>query len=112
MKTKDKEKAKDTEKPRRAAKKTSAASLQDSFLDELITNRTRVTIFLVNGVKVEGNIKSFDRYVILMDNEASDKLYKHAISTIVPNAETPAPTTTTIIRKKPPSKLSGRKLKP
>lgn len=107
MKTKD---TKDTDKPRRAAK-TAAASLQDTFLEDLIRNGTRVTIFLMNGVKVEGAIKSFDRYVILMRNEASDKVYKHAISTIVPAAESPPPKTT-IIQKKPPSKLSGRRPKP
>jgi len=107
MKTKD---TKDEGKPKRAAKAT-AGSLQDTFLGDLVKKHTRVTIFLVNGVKVEGEIKSFDKYVILMSNEAADKLYKHAISTIVPAAESPPPKTT-IIQKKPPSKLSGRKLKP
>lgn len=65
-----------------AATKTPAA--QESFLDELIRAHTRVAIFLVNGVKLEGEIKSYDRYVILMRNAVSDKVYKHAVSTIMP----------------------------
>ena len=101
-------KSSDTARTRRRSKTsdTANASLQDTFLEDLVKNRTRVTIFLVNGVKIEGEIKSFDRYVILMRN-ASDKVYKHAISTIVPGTGAPAPTAP-IVQKKPPSKLSGR----
>ena len=61
-----------------------SATAQDRFLDELIKMHTRVSIFLVNGVKLEGEIKSYDRYVIIMSNAVSDKVYKHAISTIMP----------------------------
>jgi host factor-I protein len=95
--------------PRRS--KASEAPLQDTFLDDLIKHRTRVTIYLMNGVKLEGEIKSFDRHVILMRNAVSDKVYKHAISTIVPSTDA-TPATTTIVQKKAPSKLSARRLKP
>lgn len=60
------------------------APVQQAFLDELIRSRTRVSIFLVNGVKLEGEIRSYDRYVILMKNAVTDKVYKHAVSTIMP----------------------------
>jgi host factor-I protein len=89
--------------------KAAPPSLQDAFLDDLIRNRTRVTIFLMNGAKIEGELKSFDRHVILM-RDATDKIYKHAISTIVPVTDGPAPTTT-IVQKKAPSRLSARRTK-
>ena len=60
------------------------AKVQQAFLDELIKSHTRVSIFLVNGVKLEGEIRSYDRYVILMKNAVTDKVYKHAVSTIMP----------------------------
>jgi host factor-I protein len=60
------------------------ATVQQVFLDELIRSHTRVSIFLVNGVKLEGEIRSYDRYVILMKNAVTDKVYKHAVSTIMP----------------------------
>jgi RNA chaperone Hfq len=100
----------DAPKTRRRTK-ASEAPLQDTFLEDLVKNRTRVTIFLMNGVKLEGEIKSFDRYVILM-RDASDKVYKHAISTIVPSATDAAPPKTPIVEKKAPSRLSARRLKP
>jgi len=90
--------------------KTSEAPLQDTFLEDLIRNRTRVSIFLMNGVKLEGEIESFDRYVILM-RDASDKVYKHAISTIVPLTDA-TPAKRPIVEKKAPSRLSARRLKP
>lgn len=65
-------------------KAAKSAPVQQTFLDELIRNRTRVSIFLVNGVKLEGEIRSYDRYVILMKNAVTDKVYKHAVSTIMP----------------------------
>jgi host factor-I protein len=73
-------------KPPRAAgnKPGRDATVQQAFLDELIKTHTRVSIFLVNGVKLEGEIRSYDRYVILMKNAVTDKVYKHAVSTIMP----------------------------
>jgi len=66
------------------AKSARSAPVQQAFLDELIRSRTRVSIFLVNGVRLEGEIRSYDRYVILMKNAVTDKVYKHAVSTIMP----------------------------
>jgi len=84
---KAKKTVKKTVKPKAAAATAAAENtptVQESFLDELIKMNTRVSIFLVNGVKLEGEIQSYDRYVILMRNTVSDKVYKHAVSTIMP----------------------------
>jgi len=59
-------------------------SLQDQFLNLLLTQRVPVSIFLVNGIKLQGQITFFDKFVVLLHNSASQLLYKHAISTIVP----------------------------
>lgn len=72
-------------------------SLQDPYLNTLRKERTAVSIFLMNGIKLQGQIESFDQFVILLKNNTSQMIYKHAISTIVPSApvrmqrETPAP---------------------
>jgi host factor-I protein len=59
-------------------------SLQDSFLDTLRKEQTQVSMFLVNGIKLVGQILSFDQYVILLKNSVTEVVYKHAISTVVP----------------------------
>ncbi|MES2662006.1 MAG: RNA chaperone Hfq, partial [Pseudomonadota bacterium] len=46
--------------------------------------RIPVSIFLVNGIKLQGQIESFDQYVVLLRNAVSQMVYKHAISTVVP----------------------------
>lgn len=61
-----------------------APPAQHRFLDELVKDRRTVAIFLVNGLKLEGKITSFDDYAILLEGEMSDHVYKHAISTIQP----------------------------
>ena len=43
-----------------------------------------MSIYLVNGIKLQGNIDSFDQYVVLLRNTVTQMVYKHAISTIVP----------------------------
>lgn len=58
-------------------------SLQDSFLERLRQEHSPVTIFLVNGVKLQGEIASFDRYSVLLKDTATSMIYKNAISTIV-----------------------------
>ncbi len=58
--------------------------LQDKFLNKIRKDRIDVSIFLVNGIKLEGNIESFDSYIILLRNKVTQCVYKHAISTIVP----------------------------
>lgn len=59
-------------------------SLQDPYLNALRKERVPVSIFLVNGIKLQGQIESFDQFVILLKNQTSQMIYKHAISTIVP----------------------------
>lgn len=61
-------------------------SLQDPYLNTLRKDRTQVAIFLMNGIKLQGQIESFDQFVILLKNNTSQMIYKHAISTIVPSA--------------------------
>lgn len=59
-------------------------SLQDPFLNALRKERVPVSIFLVNGIKLQGQIESFDQFVVLLKNNVSQMIYKHAISTVVP----------------------------
>ncbi len=59
-------------------------NLQDNFLNTLRKDHTPVSIFLVNGIKLQGKVDSFDQYVIMLKNTISQMVYKHAISTIVP----------------------------
>lgn len=59
-------------------------NLQDTFLNNLRKEHTPVSIFLVNGIKLQGKVDSFDQYVIMLKNTVSQMVYKHAISTIVP----------------------------
>lgn len=59
-------------------------SLQDPFLNALRKDRTPVSIYLVNGIKLQGQVESFDQFVVLLKNSVSQLVYKHAISTIVP----------------------------
>ncbi|WP_197745359.1 RNA chaperone Hfq [Candidatus Nitrosacidococcus tergens] len=67
-------------------------SLQDPFLNILRKERVSVSIYLVNGIKLQGQVESFDQFVILLKNTVSQMVYKHAISTIVParNVKLPA----------------------
>ena len=59
-------------------------SLQDPFLNALRRDRIPVAIYLVNGIKLQGQVESFDQFVILLKNTVSQMVYKHAISTVVP----------------------------
>ena len=58
--------------------------LQDPFLNALRREKVPVSIFLVNGIKLQGQIESFDQFVILLKNTVSQIVYKHGISTVVP----------------------------
>ena len=60
-------------------------NLQDPFLNALRKDRVPVSIYLVNGIKLQGQIDSFDQFVVLLKNSVSQMVYKHAISTIVPS---------------------------
>jgi host factor-I protein len=68
-------------------------SLQDPFLNQLRKERVPVSIYLVNGIKLQGQIDSFDQFVVLLRNTVNQMVYKHAISTIGParNVRLPSP---------------------
>lgn len=63
---------------------TKGAPVQDPFLNILRKEHIPVSIFLVNGIKLQGQIDSYDQFVILLKNAVNQMIYKHAISTIVP----------------------------
>ncbi len=58
--------------------------LQDPFLNTLRKEHVQVAIYLVNGIKLQGQVESFDQYVVLLRKTVTQMVYKHAISTIVP----------------------------
>lgn len=60
-------------------------SLQEPYLNTLRKERIPVSIYLVNGIKLQGQIESFDQFVVLLKNTVSQMVYKHAISTVVPS---------------------------
>ena len=60
-------------------------SLQDPFLNMLRKEKVPVAIYLVNGIKLQGQIDSFDQFVVLLKNTVNQMVYKHAISTVVPS---------------------------
>jgi host factor-I protein len=60
-------------------------SLQDDFLSALIQKQAPVAVFLVNGIKLQGQIADFDKYVIVLKNSGEQLVFKHAISTIMPS---------------------------
>jgi host factor-I protein len=59
-------------------------SLQDSFLNQLRKERMPVVVYLTNGVRLKGVVKGFDSFVILLRDSNEQLIYKHAVSTIVP----------------------------
>lgn len=59
-------------------------SLQDPFLNALRKDKVPVSIYLVNGIKLQGQVEAFDQFAVLLKNAVSQMVYKHAISTVVP----------------------------
>lgn len=59
-------------------------TLQEPFLNALRKEKIPVAIYLVNGIKLQGQVDSFDQFVVLLKNSVNQMVYKHAISTIVP----------------------------
>ena len=59
-------------------------TLQEPFLNALRKEKVPVAIYLVNGIKLQGQVDSFDQFVVLLKNSVNQMVYKHAISTIVP----------------------------
>ena len=66
-------------------------TLQDPFLNALRKDRIPVAIYLVNGIKLQGQVESFDQFVILLRNSVNQLVYKHAVSTIVPTRNVKMP---------------------
>lgn len=77
----------------------SQVNLQDIFLNQMRKEKIPVTMYLVNGARITGTIKGFDNFVILMKQENQQLVYKHAISTIIP--EKPVELPEGIERKEP-----------
>ena len=67
--------------------------LQDPFLNALRKEKVPVSIYLVNGIKLQGLVESFDQFVVLLKNSVSQMVYKHAISTVVPARNVKLPCT-------------------
>jgi host factor-I protein len=67
-------------------------SLQDPFLNALRKDKIPVSIYLVSGIKLQGQIESFDQFVILLKNTVNQMIYKSAISTVVPSRAVKMPT--------------------
>lgn len=66
--------------------KSLSLQLQDPYLNAIRKERILVSVYLVNGIKLQGHIESFDAFVLLLrNNNVSQMVYKHAISTIVPS---------------------------
>ncbi|HLS34883.1 MAG TPA: RNA chaperone Hfq [Bacillota bacterium] len=60
-------------------------NIQDFYLNEIRKKRIFVTLFLTNGFQLKGTVKSFDNYTVLLESDGQQQLiYKHAISTFVP----------------------------
>ncbi len=72
-------------------KMTKGPSLQDPFLNTLRKEKIPVSIYLVNGIKLQGLVESFDQFVVLLKNTVSQMVYKHAISTVVPSRNVASP---------------------
>src|SRR5690242_15640902 len=70
---------------------TKGPSLQDPFLNTLRKEKIPVSIYLVNGIKLQGLVESFDQFVVLLKNTVSQMVYKHAISTVVPSRNVASP---------------------
>jgi host factor-I protein len=61
-----------------------AQNIQDTFLNTVRKDKSPITIYLVSGIKLTGKIRSFDKYSVLLENNAQEQLiFKHAISTVV-----------------------------
>jgi len=66
---------------------TKIQSLQDNYLNQLRKDKIPVVIFLTNGVRLKGLIKGFDNFVVLLKDASQQLIFKHAISTIVPEKD-------------------------
>ena len=84
-----------------------AQNIQDTFLNTVRKDKSPITIYLVSGVKLTGKIRSFDKYSVLLENNAQEQLiFKHAISTVVSGRV--APHTDGRVEAKPEARGAGR----
>ena len=60
-------------------------NLQNLFLNQIIKDNIPVSVYLLNGIKLQGQVKSFDQYVIVLSGNTPQLIYKHSVSTIVPS---------------------------
>jgi host factor-I protein len=65
----------------------SSQMIQDPFLNALRREKVPVTVFLVNGIKLQGVIASFDNYCLMLKNSVTQLVFKHAISTVMPSRD-------------------------
>ena len=65
--------------------KKTVIQVQDPFLNAVRREHISVSVFLVNGIKLQGFVESFDQYALILRNNVRQMVYKHAISTIVPS---------------------------
>ena len=71
-----------------------AQKMQDSFLNALRKERIPVSIFMKNGIKLQGTIESYDQFIVMLKNVTTQVIYKHAISTVVPSRNVRIPSAT------------------
>ena len=71
-----------------------AQKIQDSFLNALRKERIPVSIFMKNGIKLQGTIESYDQFIVMLKNVTTQVIYKHAISTVVPSRNVRIPSAT------------------
>ena len=71
-----------------------AQKIQDSFLNALRKERIPVSIFMKNGIKLQGTIESYDKSIVMLKNVTTQVIYKHAISTVVPSRNVRIPSAT------------------
>lgn len=65
---------------------SSQASVQDEFLQALLKEKTPASVYLINGIRLSGQVASFDSYVVLLESVSGHQMiFKHAISTVMPN---------------------------
>jgi len=81
-------------------------TLQDPFLNAIRKERIPVSIFLVSGIKLQGQIESFDQFVILLKSAVSQMVYKHAISTVVPARNVKVPSSSQVDSVQPEGGIS------
>ena len=70
--------------------------IQDPFLNALRKERIPVSIFMVNGIRLQGTIDSFDQFIVMLKNVTTQAVYKHAISTVVPSRNVRIPSDDTV----------------